>query len=291
MASSRDARRCFRGAAWAIVSRALGVAALAAWCVAGDTAPIPPALPDAEWPPFRLEMSTRCAEYDVRVWASADETAPSYYRVVTIERDGVVLRQHDWAVGLGSLTGSDIDGNGRPNAIVECYSGGAHCCFVTYVYDVGDDLVSVGLPPSPGGNVEPRFVDLDDDGVYEVLTADDSFAYLYCCYAETPFVRVVLEYDAGARRYVPASPAYPHLYVDEIALDTERAAAAGFDGSGWDGTPKCEVLPLVLDYLYSGCAEAAWQALDMYYPLPDRETFRSEIESIVNGSPYFSIRK
>lgn len=61
------------------------------------------------------------------------------------------------------------------------------------------------MPASPTGNQCGRFEDLDEDGIYEFLSVDDSFAYRYCAYAGTPIVRVVLKYEPGAG-YVPASP-------------------------------------------------------------------------------------
>jgi hypothetical protein len=237
-----------------------------------------------------LERSVRYGDYDVRVWASCDESAPSYYRAVTIECEGQILACHDWATGLGGLSGADIDRSGWPNVVIETYSGGAHCCFAAYVYDLAEDLVPIGLPASPGGNAGAEFVDLNGDGIFEVLTADDSFAYAYCSYAGSPAVRVVLEYDATERRYMPASPAYGGLYAADIVRDTMRAENAGSADAdlGWDGTPKCEVLPLVLDYLYSGDADAAWGALELYHPFPDRDAFRAEIEAAVAASPYFA---
>jgi hypothetical protein len=244
---------------------------------------------DLGWPPYALEEASGFGDYCVCTWASLDASAPSFYRVVTIERGGQLLASLDWATGLGELSGEDIDGSGWPNLIVEAYSGGAHCCFATYVFDLAETLVSVDLPPSPGGNAAAAFVDIERDGIYEVVTADDSFVYLYCAYAGSPAVRVVLAYDAAERRYIPASPTYRELYAGDIARDLVRAENAGCAGAdlGWDGTPKCEVLPLVLDYLYSGDEAAAWGALECHYDGPDRDAFRAEIESIVGASPYF----
>ena len=242
------------------------------------------------WPPYTCERTVIYGAYTVCIWASADADAPSYYRVVTIDRGGIRLLCQDWATGLDPLSGTDIDGTGYPDVIIEDYSGGAHCCFATCVYDLAETLEAIELPPSPAGNAPGEFVDLDGDGVYEFLTADDSFAYAYCCFAASPEVLVVLRYSAAARRLVPASYLYPDLYRDEIERDTERARAAGSEGTdgGWDGTAKCEVLPLVLDYLYSGDTRSAWAALDAYYRGPDRESFRAEIERTISQSPYYA---
>ena len=48
------------------------------------------------------------------------------------------------------------------------------------------------------------------------------------------------------------------------------------------------MLPLVLDYLYTGRPEKAWSELDRLYTGPDVEAFRAEIEQAVTQSPLFA---
>ena len=273
------------------VRLALAAAAMLVVAVSGSEMPtLGTPLACASWPPYEAERLETYGDYTVCVWKSLDEAAPGFYRVVTIDRGDTRLVCEDWATGLGPLSGVDIERNGHPNVIIESYSGGAHCCFSTEVYDLGETLVPIGLPPSPGGNAPGEFVDLNGDGIYEFVSADDSFAYAYCCFAASPAVLVVLGYCAAEQRYGPVSSEYPALYCDEIARDTARAEVAlagGVDG-GWDGTGKCEILPLVLDYLYSGDPDSAWAALERFYPSSDRDAFRAEIEDVVNASPYYA---
>jgi hypothetical protein len=47
------------------------------------------------------------------------------------------------------------------------------------------------------------------------------------------------------------------------------------------------VLPLVLDYLYSGQPDQAWAALESYYQFPDAAAFREEIQASVEASPLY----
>jgi hypothetical protein len=71
-------------------------------------------------------------------------------------------------------------------------------------------------------------------------------------------------------------------------MDLKMAEEAKPGGlAEWDGTAKCSVLPLVLDYLYCGRTEEAWAALYRYYPDADVEAFRAEVESQVAASPLF----
>jgi hypothetical protein len=281
-------RQAFPAARYGVL--AVGVALACAWILGAAGASLVSPAACASWPPYAAERIEIYGNYTVCVWKSLDPEAPDVYRVVTIDRGETRLVCQDWATGLGLLSGADIECSGYPNVIVERYSGGAHCCFATDVYDLAEALVVVELPPSPGGNVAGRFVDLDADGIFEYLSADDSFAYAYCAFAGSAAVPVVLAYDTARHRYVPASSGYPQVYAGAIERDTERARAASLGASdvGWDGTAKCGVLPLVLDYLYSGDPNEAWGALELYYPFSDRDEFRAEIETLVSRSPYFA---
>ena len=54
-----------------------------------------------------------------------------------------------------------------------------------------------------------------------------------------------------------------------------------------DNTTKCAVLPVVLDYLYSGQPEMAWSELERLYPYEDREEFKQEIIQIGGTSTLY----
>jgi hypothetical protein len=100
-------------------------------------------------------------------------------------------------------------------------------------------------------------------------------------------VTAVLAYQSGG--YVPAGPRFPGLYEDAIAMHTARAEQAQPGGLGeWDATSKCAVLPLVLDLLYSGQADRAWSEFERLYTFPDADTFRTEVEETVGGSPLYA---
>ena len=205
--------------------------------------------------------------------------------IVVISRDGVVLARVESVSLLGELTGTDITGEGHPDVIVEVFTGGAHCCSSTIVYDLGPEFTKV--LETPLSNCGGSFEDLNGDGVYEYLTCDDLFAYFYCPYASSPVVKVVMEYKPG-HGYVPASPRFAYLYEDAIAHDTALAEEYGPGDLGeWDGSNKCAVLPVVLDYLYSGQPERAWESFEKFYTGTDRMLFWAELLRDVDTSPLY----
>jgi len=169
----------------------------------------------------------------------------------------------------------DITGDGYPDVVVELYSGGVHCCYTYVVLSLGPELRVIPLPLRADGPA--TFVDLDDDGIYEVLGWDPIFHYVYCGHPQTPWAQVILGYEEG-RGYVPVSPQFPEAYDALIERHTVLAEQVkqGLHG-GPDDLAKCMVLHLVLDYLYSGRSEEAWAALYEYYPYPDVLEFHQEI--------------
>jgi len=221
--------------------------------------------------------------YAVRLWRNTAEDGWGFDNIATISAGDRTLVQIEMVSVLGDLTGVDITGEGHPDVIIEIFTGGAHCCFSTLVYDLGPTLTKV--LETPQSNCGGRFEDLDGDEVFEFITCDDLFAYVYCAYAASPIVQVILQYEPG-RGYVPASPRFVHLYAEEIAVHIRRAEGTE-DLGDWDGTNKCAVLPLVLDYLYTGQADQAWAALNRLYHYPDRLLFWTEVVRSVADSPLY----
>ena len=127
-----------------------------------------------------------------------------------------------------------------------------------------------------------------NDGVYEFITYDDIFAYQYCAYAGSPFVKSILVYDPIQELYQPASPLFPEEYIQEMLTHTETAETATVGERGeWDETTKCSVLPMVLAQIYSGDLETARSELHRVYPYPDADAFWDEIMLQIQDSPLY----
>lgn len=282
-------RRSPRGACWSVlVSVAMSLVFHVG--VGGSSEPPPPT---SRWCPdvsYLLETEMEVGGYTVRLWQSEDQNCPDRYVVQIVERGEVKLERAGFILTIDPLTGTDITGDGAPDMIVRGYSGGAHCCFSTIICSLANEILVYSLDDSPGGNCQGEFKDLDGDDVFEFVTCDDSFAYRYCCFACSPMVTVVLELDPAVG-YRPSTYEFPWLLADDIQRDLKLAERASQKarGDSWDGTTKCEVLPLVLDLLYIGEVEQARSALERYYLFPDREESRLEIEEVVFSSPFFAL--
>jgi hypothetical protein len=235
---------------------------------------------------YQLKDERIIGTYTVQRWTNPASQI-DFNDVVTINSPGQPQIRVDIASNINSLTGIDINKDGHPEVIIETYSGGAHCCSSTLVYSLRTTPVLIlQKPESNAGGVFP---DLDHDGIHEFETADDLFAYLYCPYAGSPSVRIIMAYDPQEDLYVPASPRFTDLYAPMISehLDLAEAGQPGELGE-WDNTTKCSVLPLVLDYLYSGQKDKAYAELHRLYLYPDVEDFWKEVYQRVGESPLYT---
>ncbi len=231
-----------------------------------------------------MESEQSIGGYTVRVWR--DPAVDYFGKVLILSASG----QPDITVGdvsgINDLSGADITGEGNPDLVVELFTGGAHCCFSTIVYDLGPTPTKV--LETPLSNCGGRFENLDADNIPEFHTCDDLFAYRYCSYAASPMAEVVLQYQPGAG-YVPASPRFPQLYAQEIVTHTTWAQNTQPGEWGeWDGTSKCAILPIVLDYVYMGQPALAWGVLEQLYNFPDKYLFWAEIVQSVSQSPLYT---
>ena len=234
---------------------------------------------------YSLHEEQVIGSYAVRVWRDPSASFP-FSDVVTIDAYGHPRVQVEKFQSFDPLHGTDITGEGNPDAVIHTFTGGAHCCFRTIAYDLGQAMTKV--LETAESNCDVSFLQLDGDPAFEGQTCDDLFAYAYCPYAGSPVVKVILDYAAGPG-FVPASPHFSQLYVDDIAQHTLRAEQAipGEYGED-DGTTKCGLLPVVLDWLYVGDAASAWSELYRLYSYPDVDIFRAEIEQEVGASPLYA---
>jgi hypothetical protein len=269
--------------------------------------------PSTMQPPVFIERQMFIDDYVVRIWKNQPEpfTPPQTIGQIVRISDDMIIAEIDDVVDLGMDTASDINNNGIPDVIAEINDvvdlgmdtasdinnngipdvimdtvSGMNCCTSTFVYDLGatPQLILQTRASHYGG----RFEDVDGDGTQEFLTVDDAFVETYCSFGFTPAPQVILGYDNALGMYVPVNKLYSHLYADAIAESTAIATSTADGQFGeFDGTNKCSVLPVVLNYLYSGEYDMAWTEFYRLYRGGDTETFRAEIEATVNGSSYY----
>jgi hypothetical protein len=134
---------------------------------------------------------------------------------LTIKRSGAVLAD----VALKPIAGAieivparffdhrqsvavrNLDPGAEPEVVLDLYSGGAHCCWYTEVYRYAAANAYV-LDRHIWGNVDYRLADLDNDGLPELASADDRFAYAFTDFADSSFPVQIWKYRTGVFRDV-----------------------------------------------------------------------------------------
>jgi hypothetical protein len=243
-----------------------------------------PALPPQ--PGYLLQEERLINGYAVRLWRNPDDQL-GFESILLIESASQAPVRVDMASAIHDLTGSDLNADGYPDLVVETYSGGAHCCFGTQVFSLRPSGATLILR-KPESNAGGTFEDLDADRISEFVTYDDTFAYQYCPYAAGVLVKAILAYDPGQDHYIPASPRFADQYAEEIAANEQRAQYTPGELGEWDGTNICAILPLALDYLYTGQPERAQSEFASRYSGADAVAKWGEILQVVQSSPLYT---
>jgi hypothetical protein len=101
-----------------------------------------------------------------------------------------------------SVAVRNLDAGAEPEVVLDLYSGGAHCCWYTEVYRYAATTNAYVLDRHIWGNVDYRLADLDGDGLPELASADDRFAYAFTDFADSSFPVQIWRYRAGLFRDV-----------------------------------------------------------------------------------------
>lgn len=107
----------------------------------------------------------------------------------------------------------DLDGNGEAEVLLDMYTGGAHCCEFTNIYRyTGSTYTSLR---HMWGDLTYHLNDLNHDGVLELVSGDDRFAYIFTAYAGSAFPIQIWNYRPGKMTDVTRS--YPRLVTQDAA--------------------------------------------------------------------------
>ncbi|MBI5380199.1 MAG: hypothetical protein HZA23_08640 [Nitrospirae bacterium] len=136
-----------------------------------------------------------------------------------------------------SLTCNDIDGDGYAEAIVQFYSGGAHCCWDYSIYFArpdGNDIAHLSLDVS--GRPIEGWRDLDGDGKKEALTHDDRWDnFDGMSHAASPFPPKIL--CLGKTRFIDCTSRFPEILLKASQeFEDELIRLDDFNERAWGAT-------------------------------------------------------
>lgn len=133
------------------------------------------------------------------------------------------------------------------------------------------------------GREDFNLVDIDGDGVYELLFIDPSFYMKFpgMTMAETPLPCAIFKYDKQARKYLPAN----HRFQDYVlkGIDDQIKQLKPDTGPGY----LPDRLDILLRYIYAGKKDEGWRFFDQEYQLADKAGVKAKVESVLKAHPFY----
>ena len=187
----------------------------------------------------------------------------------------------DWALGLDKISGADLNADGKPELVLDGYSGGLHCCY-TYV------IVTLGPSPRVVRALRsqlPMIFAEQPDGTTLIHADDGIFDYFLVPHSDAVIPKLILKMEGN--NLVDVSARFPKAYDEEIeqarsqitSLELEKFRQSNYrDRLFTDQTSTVhKILTIVLDYLYSGREAKSWEVLSELWPPADFARVKSLI--------------
>ena len=203
---------------WSARARYLLAAALATAALVSGARPAGAATQRASWDGVTATLGYRGAYVetrDMRLTISVDGIT-RYDEPVVSRWCGHLCQAATYTKGASALHVVNLGPGERRDVVVDLYSGGAHCCTIVQVLTYHERRESYAEAEREFGDPSATLADLDHDGRFEFLSADDTFAYAFTDYAASGLPVEVLAFNRG--RFVDVTRRYPGL----IRQDAER---------------------------------------------------------------------
>jgi len=173
-----------------------------------------------------------------------------------------------------------------PYYVLSHWSGAMHCCYTalfvekTFPYNVVHQYFS--------GNTHWSFKDLDHDGLPELVTGDDAYAYWPGAFVTSPLHRLIWRITPKGLKLAPdllEEPLPEAIFLSESKQAVRQAMHSDATSDQW-------VYPLVYmtqGLIYSGHESQAWKYFDDAWPSEQsgHDEFRTEFKTLVCQS-YFA---
>jgi hypothetical protein len=178
--------------------------------------------------------------------------------------------------------------------VVEQYSGGAHCCYSYWIYDLSGANARVLFNNDKygtGNQLTP--VDLDKDGTFELKHSVMAFDYFHMSHASSVFPQAIFAYDKKSGEYRPANARFSSYALNGIEDDIkelETLKAEGDRDELYTERHFSAVLQVALKYIYAGQREEGWAFFEREYRTHEgvsKEKMGAEIEETLSGEPVY----
>jgi len=242
----------------------------------------------------KLDEQQSFQDYTVKTYSDADNGLGS----LEIYKSGQLIYQKDgyrFYIGLADqdniegnklvAIGHDLTGKGIPDLLIAEWTGGAHCCYNFYLFEIGRKFREVTEIEAQHGGLS-YFKDLDGDGKLEFVGNDFTFAYVYTDFADSPAPRIILRFQSD--RYVLAADLMRKPAPSVADVESKIREIRGAD-SWQQNAPPLELWAWMIQLIYTGQAKLAWNVYDRAWPetVPGKEDSLVDFQSKLSQSPYW----
>lgn len=131
-----------------------------------------------------------------------------------------------------------------------------------------------------------RAVDLDNDGVYEIIVPTCIFyGFAGLSPAGTPLPTIIFNYSEKKGRYLPANPQFSDYLLARI--EDQKKEVSGIGDPVKNSNHLSNVLTIVLDYVFAGRENVAWTFYEQAYKLHDKDKIKRDIRAELKNSPVY----
>lgn len=181
--------------------------------------------------------------------------------------------------------GTSVTGRKVPEAVVVEWTGGAHCCFIFHLFEIGNSFREIaGL--YAGNSDISEFKDLDGDGSLEFITYDWTFQYWKTAFAFSPAPRVVFRFEKDGYVLATEMMRKPVPKAEEFEAKV-REVLGDESWKGAEPSPPPELWGYMLELIYSGHPDKAAEFLKKAWPaaVSGRDEFQAEFTEQLETSP------
>ena len=189
--------------------------------------------------------------------------------VFTIKRGRRVLARHSQEADLYARDSTrfglfSVLGGRERQLIVRQSTGGAHCCFRYWIYELRPRfrLIFDGTKYQLGDGFDPlTFQDMNGDGTYEFTQKIVTFDYFLDCYTCTPQPTMIFAYNGRLHRYLPANHRFRSRALREARADAKelKEMAARPEADQDPSLINYYSFKVLLSYIYAGKEKQGWK--------------------------------
>lgn len=216
----------------------------------------------------------------VRFVAKYDTT--KFETKLTITKDKNKIHESVFLDNIFDISLEQFQPGGNKYYLLQLYSGGAHCCSSLLITEIKDNKFVV-LDSGFYGNSGYVVEDINKDGIKEIMSGYDMFAYAFTNYSETRFPLRVQKFENG--KLVEITGNFKDDLIMEIGYfeeDLNEILKTGFDCPETDdedtfntdaGSVKTILAAIVADYYSLGQVERGYDLVKKVYKCKDIDKY------------------